>query len=272
MLNQYNPINKIIMKKCSYYLLSFVMSVFVFASCSDDDDDIKFFSSDGEEVTSAFVSSIGHTTIKVTNTEGDFTVKSDNEEIATAAPLYDNAPTLNIQIKGHKQGTTVITVTDSKNRTARLNVTVYDRKSTLEVVEQHALIEIEGETEGHEEILGEIREDIISKLIPVHSGFVMTFTSDTEGKLIYYSDMTNETEKEEGTFKVETNEELQTRFFVFNYGEKEYRYQWANAKSGEKSSPPMVNLYLALDFTEDYNEITEPVVTEAKGIIKVIIH
>lgn len=257
------------MKKCSYYLFLFVMSVFIFTSCSDDDDNIKFYSSDGEEITSAFVASIAYTTVKVTNTEGDFTIKSDNEEIATAAPLYDNAPTLNIQIKGHKQGTTVITVTDSKNRTAKLNVTVYDRKTSIVVTEQHALIEIEGEIEEYEEKLNEVREDIISKLIPVESGFTMTFTSETEGKLIYYPNMANEVEKEEGTFKIETNEELKARFFVFNYGEKEYRYQWMTGYPEKKSSPPMVHLYLSLDFTEDYKEITEPVITRAGGVIKI---
>lgn len=102
-------------KKFIYLLLAFSLSLFVFTSCSDDDDPANLTLETNE--TGVIVG--GTTTVKITEGNGDYKAVPADATIATA-----DVSGTTITITGVKAGTTNITVTDKENKTSVLKVTV----------------------------------------------------------------------------------------------------------------------------------------------------
>lgn len=254
------------MKKLHLYFLLLAALSLAFVSC-DDDNSIRFLADDNSEITSAFVSSIEYTVVKAINMEGDFTITSDNEDIATAGALLDNSTSLSIQIVGHKKGSTFITVTDSKNKTAKLEVIVYDKELTFTVVEHFTIIETEEKGEESQTAIDKIKKEITDKLVPIDGHWVMTYRSEDKGDLIYYPCYENQKEKVEGNFHDKLEEFY--RYFIFNYNEQEYKYR---VELVVEEQYPLRYIYLILDFTDDYKDILQPKITKAEGVLTVMIN
>lgn len=265
------------MKKIHFYFLLLATLSLAFASCDNDEDKRLRLVKNGEEMTSVSVTSVGTTTILTqANIDGGYSVKSENEDIATVKAYTDcfvigvEYNDVIFEITGHQKGSTMVTLTDSKNRTAKFEVVVYDKELTFTVVEHFTLVEKEENAEESQNTTEEIEKEIIDKLVPIKGRFTMTYTSESEGDLTFYPDFENLEEKVEGNF--EEREEESGRYFVFDYNEQEYKYRLEFAANRQKTSVSPSYVYLVLDFTEDYKEMTQPRITKAEGALKVKIN
>ncbi len=95
------------------------LSAVALVSCSDDDDNGSSSSSMKVSATKVEVAVDSTQTVSVTNCTTPLTVKSGDESIATVA-----ADNTTLTIKGVKAGTANVVVTDAKNQTATITVTV----------------------------------------------------------------------------------------------------------------------------------------------------
>ena len=240
-----------------YFIISFCFVGFL--SCSDDEDtSIQFYSS-SEKVNSVKVTSIGEIFVEVRNVNGTFTVKSNNEAFATAS-INEH---LVINIKGIKEGTTSITVTDSENRSATLNVEVITQTLSLLIIKHETLVEALNPTNEDKATIDKIKAEIDGKLVPVGAGFKLLYTSDYAGNLIYYPDTKKLTEKVEGTFKWDGDEVLGKRFLKLTYNNTESVYSFGQDLTTRSS--PATPIYLIADFINSYSQMTKPKITKALG-------
>ncbi len=240
-----------------YFIMSFCFVGFM--SCSDDEDtSIQFYAS-SEKVSTISVTSIGEVFVEVRNVNGTFTVKSNNEALATASINEHSV----INIKGIKEGTTSITVTDSENRSATLNVEVITQTLSLLVTKHETLVEALNPTTGDQAAIDKIKAEIDGKLAPVGSGYKLMYTSDYTGNLIYYPDTKKLTEKVNGTFKWEGNEVSGKRVLKLYYNDKEFVYSFGTDLTVRTSTAPPV--FLIIDFTDAYSQMTKPKITKAVG-------
>lgn len=249
-----------IMKNKLLYFFIVSLCFIGFSSCSDDDEDtsIHFYAS-SEKVNSVSVTTIGDVYVEVRNVNGTFTVKSNDETLATASINEHSV----IHIKGVKEGKTSITVTDSENRSATLNVDVVMRTMSLYFQKQESLVEAQNPTTAEQAAIDKIKAEILTKLAPVGGGYKLTYTSESVGTLIYYPDTKKLTEKVEGTFKFESSDVPEKRALILYYNDKEYVYSFARGLSIRTSPAPQV--YLIRDFTADYSQMTAPKITKAVG-------
>lgn len=262
------------MKNRLIYFLIVSLCFVGFASCSDDEDtNIKFYAS-SEAVNTVSVTTIGTITVEVRNIKGAFTVKSNNEALATvsvnpsiALGVADGYSIL--AISGIKEGSTTITVTDSENRSATLNVEVVIQTLSMLITKHETLIEAVSPTTVDEAAVEKIKNEIIGKLPLVGGGFKLSYTSDYAGTLIYYPDTKKLTEKKEGTFKWDGDEATGRMVLKLYYNDVEYMYKYgSNSDLSTRSSPP-AQLYLTIDFTDNYSQMTKPKITKAIGAILV---
>ncbi|WP_108822658.1 hypothetical protein [Dysgonomonas sp. Marseille-P4361] len=266
------------MKKLHFYFLFMAALSLAFVSCDNDEEDGKLkITRNGEEMTSVSIASFETTTILAqANVDGEYFAKSDNEDIATVKAYrdcivegFENNDIL-FEITGHQKGSTIITLTDSKNRTARFEVIVNNKEVTFTVAEHFTLIETEEEAEENQTAIDKIKKEIVDKLVPIKSSFAMTYTSEDKGNLIYYPDFENVEENSEGNFEIIA--EKSGRYFIFNYNEQEYKYRLEFGANRQKTSVAPNYVYLVLDFTDDYKDILQPKITKAEGVLTVMIN
>lgn len=247
------------MKNKFFYYLVVSLCFVGFISCSDDEDtSIQFYSS-SEKVNSVKVTSIGEIFVEVRNINGKFTVKSNDESLAKVS-INEH---LVINIKGVKEGTTSITVTDSENRSATLNVEVITQTLSLLIIKHETLVEALNPTNEDKATIDKIKAEIDGKLAPVGAGFKLLYTSDYAGKLIYYPDAEKLTEKVEGTFKWDGDEVLGKRFLKLTYNDTESVYSFGPDLTTRSS--PVTPIYLIADFINSYSQMTKPKITKALG-------
>ncbi len=240
-----------------YFIISFCFVGFM--SCSDDEDtSIQFYAS-SEKVNTISVTSIGEVFVEVRNVNGTFTVKSNNEALATASINEHSV----INIKGIKEGTTSITVTDSENRSATLNVEVITQTLSMLITKHETLVEALNPTTEDQAAINKIKSEIIGKLPPVGGGFKLMYTSDYTGNLIYYPDTKKLTEKVEGTFKWDGDEASGKRVLKLTYNDTEFVYSFGSDLTVRSS--PATPLYLIIDFMSNYSQMTKPKITKALG-------
>ncbi|WP_165022392.1 pilus assembly protein N-terminal domain-containing protein [Dysgonomonas sp. ZJ279] len=256
------------MKQIKTLLFLFTISLcMVLTSCEDDDDRIHFsqmiYPEDNAKITSIEITDIHSATVEVKNAKGTLSGKSDNEEIVTVEISDINYVTLT----GHKLGTTTISVTDSENRTATLTVTVVNSTSSLFISEHQIEVLTDNITNTDQILIGNIKAEITAELPPVGGGFKLLYTSSEEGKLTYYPDIKDLNTKQEGTFRYNYDEALQTSFLILKYNDKEYVYRMSHGNRSQSATKTSIisGYYLIRDFTEDYKEMTDPKITKAEG-------
>lgn len=249
------------MKNRLLYFLIASLCFAAFASCSDDEDkNIQFYSS-SEKVNTVSVTSIGEIYVEVRNINGTYAVKSNNEELATATINEHSV----IKIKGIKEGSTSITVTDSENRSATLNVEVVTQTLSLLITKHETLVETLHPTTADQAAIDKIKAEIIAKLMPVGGGFKLLYTSDYAGTLIYYPDTKKLTDKIEGTFKWDGDEASSKRALKLYYNDKEYIYTFGTGDNMTLRMSPAPQVYLIIDYTSEYSQMTTPKITQAIG-------
>ncbi|MBF0574431.1 hypothetical protein [Dysgonomonas sp. GY617] len=262
------------MKNKFLYLFIASLCFIGFASCSDDDEDtdIKFLYG-SEKVSSASVTSVGSILVETRNVNGAFTVKSNNEEIATAVideykDLNTGQIRLRIKIQGIKEGSTSVTVIDSENRSATLKVDVIIKTVSLLITSQGASVEAENETSEDQPAIDKITEEIKSKLAPIGGGFKLIYTSQYEGTLIYYPNIQKLSEKEEGIFKFEGNEATERMTLKFFYNNTEYVYDpYGGSLLTNSTRTSEVRVIFIRDFINDYIGMTKPKIKKASGAL-----
>lgn len=258
------------------FLYFFITSLCLigFASCSDDDDDsdIKFIYG-SEKISSVSVTSVGEILVETRNAKGTFTVKSNDEEIATAEiDEYEDLNTgqkrFRISIQGVKEGSTSLTVIDSENRSATLKVDVIIKTVSLMITTQGASVEAENGTPEDQPAIDKITAEIKSKLAPIGGGFKLIYASQYEGTLIYYPNIQKLSEKVEGTFKFEGNETTSRMILKLFYNNTEYVYDpyGSNVLTNSTRTSPVLIVFMR-DFTNDYSGMTKPKIKKANGTL-----
>lgn len=251
------------MKNKFFYFLAISLCLVVFASCSDDEDtSIQFYAS-SEKVNSVEVTTIGEISVEVRNANGAYTVKSNNAELATAE-LNEHSV---ISIKGIKEGSTTITVTDSENRSATLKVEVTIQKLSMLIAKHETWVQAENATAEDQAAIDKIKTEIISKLPAVGGGFKLLYTSVYAGNLIYYPDTKKLTEKVDGIFTWDGDEASGKRFLKLYYNDTEYIYTFGTEGDIAGRMSPPAQLYLIHNFTESYSQMTKPKITRAVGAL-----
>lgn len=263
------------MKNKFFYFFIASLCFIGFASCSDDDEDtdIKFLYG-SEKVSSVSVTSVGEILVVPQNVNGAFTVKSNNEEIATAIiDEYTNLNTgqirLRINIQGIKEGSTSVTVIDSENRSATLKVDVIIKTVSLVIKGQGgATVEAENGTAEDQPAIDKIAEEIKSKLAPIGGGFKLIYASKFEGTLLYYPNIEKLSEKVEGTFKFEGKETTGKTTLKFSYNNVEYvYYPFGGSLLTNSTRTSEVQVVFIRDFINDYAGMTKPKIKKANGML-----
>ena len=258
------------------FLYFFITSLCLigFASCSDDDDDsdIKFIYG-SEKVSSVSVTSVGEILVETRNAKGTFTVKSNDEEIATAEiDEYEDLNTgqkrFRIRIQGVKEGSTSLTMIDSENRSATLKVDVIIKTVSLMITTQGASVEAENGTAEDQPAIDKIAEEIKSKLAPIGGGFKLIYASKFEGTLLYYPNIEKLSEKVEGTFKFEGKETTGKTTLKFSYNNVEYvYYPFGGSLLTNSTRTSEVQVVFIRDFINDYAGMTKPKIKKANGML-----
>lgn len=250
------------MKNKLFYLFISSLCLLTFISCHDDEDtSIKLYCS-SEKVNSIEVTSVGEAFVEVRDAIGAYTVKSSNNEVATAE-LNEH---LIINIKGIKEGNATITVIDSENRSATLNVEVVTQTQSILIRQHEVLVKAENPTTEDQVVIDKIKSEIISQL-PLQGGvFKLIYTSGLGGTLIYYPDADKLNEKIEGTFKWVDSQTLQDGLLLnLSYNDKEYVYIFGSSSDLTTRMTAPSKVYMILDFTSDYSQMTKPKITKAMG-------
>ncbi|PXV65911.1 hypothetical protein CLV62_10684 [Dysgonomonas alginatilytica] len=262
------------MKKKLFYFFITTLCLIGFVSCSDDDEDtdIKFLYG-SEKVSSVSVTSVDKISVETRNAKGTYTVKSNNEEIATAKideyeDLITGKKDFRINIQGIKEGSTSITVIDSENRSATLKVDVIIKTVSLMITSQGASVEAENGTPEDQPAIDKVTEEIKSKLAPIGGGFKLIYASQYEGTLIYYPNIQKLSEKVEGTFKFEGNEATERMILKFFYNNTEYVYDpYGGSALTYSTRTSEVRVVFMRDFTNDYIGMTKPKIKKASGAL-----
>lgn len=137
------------MRNIYYLLLLFFTLPLSFISCSDDDEIVPLALLENE----VKMYSNGNWSVTITKGNGGYLVTSSDEKIATAS-VKDNV----IQIKGNKVGRVTITVNDKENKTAKIDVELYEDIFRYEIVEDVSVYNLAGEID--EDVLEKIKKDI----------------------------------------------------------------------------------------------------------------
>ncbi|MBB4035945.1 hypothetical protein GGR21_001840 [Dysgonomonas hofstadii] len=147
------------MRKINYLLL--ILFALSFAAC-DDDDEVSSLTLSSTELT---MYSQGTTSILVQG-NGGYTASSSDEEIATVSIDGDA-----VLIKGKKVGKATITVKDKKDKTAEIEVTLYEENYTYKILGSDIFL-VRGEVADN--ILNEIKGDI-QQFYPAENGNLYRF-------------------------------------------------------------------------------------------------
>ncbi|NMA75452.1 MAG: hypothetical protein GX963_15175 [Bacteroidales bacterium] len=103
------------------YILSFIFLFVAVASCSDDDETVPFNRNVIVDVNDIELDPGAETTITITDGNGNYQVKSTNDEIATASVTSDKT----VIIQAHTSGKASIIITDDKGVNAVVAILVY---------------------------------------------------------------------------------------------------------------------------------------------------
>ncbi|WP_165022395.1 pilus assembly protein N-terminal domain-containing protein [Dysgonomonas sp. ZJ279] len=251
--------------KFSLFLLLTFSLCLSFSSCNDDDD-MFFYSLSSTitnfiEVTETQIPSFGSTSVGVRFAQGGFTVKSDNDAVATVEQKKENL----VVITAHSEGTTTIIATDSNNRTARLTVTVKDNTLSMLVTQQSSNVEAENPTDDNKFTIAKIKADIISQLVPVGGGFSLAYTSSTGGTLLYFEDVKDLTKKVEGTFELGYDDNLKKVLLILKYNDNSYTYTMSAPYDLQSTTATV--LELEMNFINDYKTMINPKINIATGTL-----
>lgn len=196
------------LKKISLFFVSLLLLA-GFTSCNDDDDDDGLVLS----TSSTTISPIGSASIQIISGRGGYSVKSDNEEVATATIDGDV-----VVITGRALGTAVVTVTDQKNDVATIQVNVEVGVLILELFEYKFVVEA-SDLQVKEMIESEIKQDLP---LPIGTRYRLAY-EDPNGGILTVSP--KEGEDISGTFYDEKVEG--TSMIFLSYNNQEFAYIWA---------------------------------------------
>ncbi len=253
--------------KLFYNMLTLILLALHVVACSSNDDDennIRFYLS-SKEVIYVRTTSVGEVLLSIQNTDGGYTVQSNDEEIATAN-IKSNST---ISIKGKKAGSTTITVTDSQRRTASLDITIYTKKALCNIEQCDAEVQIENPTAEDQAEIDRIKAEMLSEMLPSGGLFQFTYTTETEGTFTFHANPEKVDDKLEGTFKYNWNGDINTSSIALTYNSKTITYQLkANKKITLSTVLNMTQqIDLMHDFTSDYSHLTNPKILKATATL-----
>ncbi|WP_029902183.1 hypothetical protein [Prevotella sp. 10(H)] len=237
------------MKKTTLFCLLFpVLFVFIYSSCSDDDNEIRFYQTiDGGEISDTkFNVHIGTYYLRLVGGKGNYSAKSSDQEILVvdAEELQNNY----LKFDTKKEGTANIVVTDSEGNSATVYITVSKLYQVLAVKEILSAVDVEDA-----ELKKQLEEEIIrTSPVKPKAEYLMMYDNPYEGKLVFMADEEGK-EKYEGTFSLPKGED---KMFRFNYNNKVHEYYLPSiASASEKSTPPPPpGFYLMEDLTKENKE------------------
>lgn len=194
------------MMKQIYSILLLVLSIFCSTSCetSDEERDIIFFSGDTPIYETGtctnLLSSLTLYTIRtegarigIDGGDGDYSLKSGNEEVATAVLSSDKKAVI---LTPKALGNTTITVSDGNGKTAILPVKVVDYVLDRPVISQQVLVSGNVTPERKAEIVAEEMKYFNVKIGGGYRFIPDKMTSDLEsGQVIIYAEKWGGVEK-----------------------------------------------------------------------------
>ncbi|MFV0418609.1 MAG: Ig-like domain-containing protein [Dysgonomonas sp.] len=150
------------MKK-AYFLLLFMFAVsFIFVSCSEDDGEIYSLTLSEHTVN---MYSKGTVSVTISKGNGEYTATSSDDKIAEVS-IKDNI----VLIKGNKTGKATITINDKENKTAKIDVELYEEVFRYSVTDADVYY-----AEGVDENIIEAVEGEISTFYVAEIGGVYQF-------------------------------------------------------------------------------------------------
>ena len=204
-------------------IIFLVLSMLV-VGCSDNDENpVGFYTSSGGDRIEGFSASVGESWLRAGGGRGVYKVSSSDESIVKAELSQEV-----ITLKAYKVGQAKITIVDSREESATIEITVCPLIRTIEVMETRAFIRY---SDGRDtsDVEEKVKKEIIENM-DIAKGWQFKMVYDhwngmyeREGKVTVYQDASQE-EGIEGTYSMGNVENKIA--YTFKYGDREHILQF----------------------------------------------
>ena len=204
-------------------IIFLVLSMLVVGCGDNDENPVGFYTSSGGDRIEGFSASVGESWLRAGGGSGVYKVSSSDESIVRAELSQEV-----ITLKAYKVGQAEITIVDSREESATIEITVCPLIRTIEVMETRAFIRY---SDGRDtsDVEEKVKKEIIENM-DIAKGWQFKMVYDhwngayeREGKVTVYQDASQE-EGIEGTYSMGNVENKIA--YTFKYEDREHILQF----------------------------------------------